>query len=113
MSLVAVAELPDQQRRLARPRRIVLAAARLAQRWGVRMSIADQPLRTDRIDGPSDPRRAARPRHRPLAAGHARASGDLVMTVLAALLVWFALVAPDRSTAWGPAHSYAFQSKVS
>ena len=82
--------------------------------WGVRMSIADQPLRTDRIDGPSEP--ASSSAATPPSSGRwarARTVATWVMTFLAALLVWFALVVRIGSTAWGPAHSYAFPSKVS
>ena len=71
--------------------------------WGVRMSIADQPLRTDRIDGPSEP--ASSSAATPPTSGRwarARTVATWVMTVLAALLVWFALVAPDRLDRLGP-----------
>ena len=67
------------------------------------MSIADQPLRTDRIDGPSEP--ASSSAATPPTSGRwarARTVATWVMTVLAALLVWFALVAPDRLDRLGP-----------
>jgi hypothetical protein len=67
------------------------------------MSIADQPLRTDRIDGPSEP--ASSSAATPPTSGRwarARTVATSVMTVLAALLVWFALVAPDRLDRLGP-----------
>jgi hypothetical protein len=67
------------------------------------MSIADQPLQTDRIDGPSDP--ASSSAATPPTSGRwarARTGATWVMTVLAALLVWFALVAPDRLDRLGP-----------
>jgi len=67
------------------------------------MSIADQPLRTDRIDGPSEP--ASGSAATPPTSGRwarARTVATWVMTVLAALLVWFALVAPDRLDRLGP-----------
>jgi hypothetical protein len=69
----------------------------------MRMSIADQPLRTDRIDGPSEP--ASGSAATPPTSGRwarARTVATWVMTVLAALLVWFALVAPDRLDRLGP-----------
>ena len=67
------------------------------------MSIADQPLRTDRIDGPSEP--ASSSAATPPSSGRwarARTVATWVMTFLAALLVWFALVAPDRLDRLGP-----------
>ena len=68
------------------------------------MSIADRSLGTDRLDGPSEP--ASSPTDAPTSSrrwARGRTIATWVLTVLAALLVWFALVAPDRLDRLGPA----------
>jgi hypothetical protein len=67
------------------------------------MSIVDQPVEANQLDGASEPGSSttdASPGSRRWARGRTIATG--VMTVLAVLLVWFALVAPDRLDRLGP-----------
>ena len=70
---------------------------------GIRVSIASQPSDTDRLDHPSEP--PSSDADQPARAGgraRVRTAAAWLATVLAALLVWFALVGPDQLDRLGP-----------
>jgi hypothetical protein len=67
------------------------------------VTIASQPSDTDRIDHPSEPPSSeADPPARAGGRARARTAAAWLATVLAALLVWFALVGPDQLDRLGP-----------